>query len=658
MNFLKRLSNVMNTPLKDIEGYENLQKRINEKCAFLERVSSFFTDLNKHLIDFSKKIVTLNSNFTNITITLEEQNIYQIYKLIFQKIIFDLDNDNKLVDDILKNLNNHIKSFNDEKTYYEEFKKINKDLLDEKDRLEKNQKNYENVGKDVENKIKQFVQMNYDQLQNLPPETEQGLKSIVSLSEKPTDTYNLSIEKVNQLVSKFNQKQKLLLEYLPELGSQDGAIFFRTITIYLKSLEIAENILNSNRKQVNSSKSIETDSALKELLEINSNNKVDQKKVEFIHYKTDLDFNKCLDLNQFNIYTKTIETINKYSNKEIFTNYNYEEELRKFEVGQTIRKLYEIKGDIDEKLAEKFLDSLKDITVHKTVYIVLSQLRTNNRFKQSKTLITLLGKGFNILLDEAEKIESYDNAKNCVILSQTYYYDDENDKKKVYLFQFIKHHKWLNDPNFWRKFIDTMIKKEFERFQSNYMDGTINLEEEKNITKKVKDKLGEVIFSQLLPFTSNMLDLDMDKRIVLKIVDEFIEKYNYISQGSKESIFGLISNDQSEIEKYRKEYNPSLETQTKNQDVEDKKEENKEKNENTDAKNEPKEENKEKNENIDAKNEPKEENKEKNEKKDDKNEPKEESKEKNENSDDKNETKEEKNDKEESSETKKDENNA
>ena len=35
MNFLKRLSNVMNTPIKDIEGYENLQKRINEKCAFL-----------------------------------------------------------------------------------------------------------------------------------------------------------------------------------------------------------------------------------------------------------------------------------------------------------------------------------------------------------------------------------------------------------------------------------------------------------------------------------------------------------------------------------------------------------------------------------------------------------------------------------------------
>ncbi len=642
MNFLKRLSNVMNTPIKDIEGYENLQKRINEKCAFLERVSSFFTELNKHLIDFSKKIVTLNSNFTNITITLEEQSIYQIYKLIFQKIIFDLDNDNKLVDDILKNLNNHIKSFTGEKTYYEEFKKINKDLLDEKDKLEKNQKNYENISKDVENKTKQFVQMNYNQLQNLPPETEQGLKSFVSMSEKPTENYKLSVEKVNQLVSKFNQRQKILLEYLPELGSQDGAIFFRTITIYLKSLEIAENILNSNRKQVNSSKSIETDSALKELLEINSNNKVDQKKVEFLHYKTDLDFNKCQDLNQFNICTKTIETINKYSNKEIFTNYNYEEELKKFEVGQTIRKLFEIKGDIDEKLAEKFLDSLKDITVHKTAYIVLSQLRTNNRFKQSKTLITLLGKGFNILLDEAEKIESFDNAKNCVILSQTYYYDDENDKKKVYLFQLIKHHKWLTDPNFWRKFIDNMIKKEFERFQSNYMDGNINLKEKKNITKKAQDKLGEVLFSQLLPFTSNMLDLDLDKRVVLKIVDEFIEKYNYISQGSKEAIFGLISNDQSEIEKYRKEYNPSLETQTKNQDVEDKKEENKEKNENMDIKNEPKEENKEENEKKDAKNEPKEE-----------------SKEKNENTDVKNEPKEEKTDKEEeSNETKKDENNA
>jgi hypothetical protein len=592
----------MNTPIKDVEGYEDLQKRINEKSGFLEMVSSCFTELNKCLREYSKKIVSLNSYFTNMTITLEEQNIYEIYKLIYQKIIFDLENDSKLVDDILKNLNLHIKSFVDEKIFYEDFKKINKELLDEKNELQRNKKIYDDIGRDIESKIKQIVQDNYNQLQNLPLEVDQNLKSLALMREKPLDNYKSSIQKVNQLVEKFNNKQQVLLEYLPELGLQDGAIFFRTITIYLKNLETGENYLSLNRKQLNNSKNIEIDSALKTLLELSVNNKKNQKTVEFSEYKTELDFSKSKDENQLNLFAKTVETINKYINKDIiFKNYNYEQELRNFEVGQTIKKLYEIKGDIEEQMAEKFLNSLKDISVHKTAYIVLSQLRTNNRFQQSKSLITLLGKAFNILLDEAEKIKSYDNARNCIILSQTYYYNDDN-KKKIYLFEFIKHHKWVTSANFWRNFIENSIKSEFERFETNYSDEIIDIEKNKNISKRVKEKLSEIIFSQLLPFTNNMVDFEMDKRIIVKIVDEFLEKYSYVSEKSIDAIFGLISKDKNEVEKFRKEYNPSLETQTKSDpDIDDKKEENKETKESTEVNNETKEEKNDKEESNESK---------------------------------------------------------
>jgi hypothetical protein len=135
---------------------------------------------------------------------------------------------------------------------------------------------------------------------------------------------------------------------------------------------------------------------------------------------------------------------------------------------------------------------------------------------------------------------------------------DEKDNK-VYIFELIKKNNWLNNPKFWRGFIDAMMKQEFIRFQKVYPENNFNVEENINITKKIKDKLNEVVFAQLLTFITNMQDFEIDKRIMVKIIDEFIEKFNYLSDKNKQSIFEIISPDIQEIEKLRKEYNPSLE---------------------------------------------------------------------------------------------------
>ena len=116
------------------------------------------------------------------------------------------------------------------------------------------------------------------------------------------------------------------------------------------------------------------------------------------------------------------------------------------------------------------------------------------------------------------------------------------------------------------------------QLQKIFPENNFDVQENINITKKIKDKLNEVVFSQLLTFITNMLDFEVDKRIVLKITDEFIEKFNYLSDKNKESIFGIISPDKEEIEKLRKEYNPSLEPELiEVQDDDDVKEETKEK---------------------------------------------------------------------------------
>ena len=116
-----------------------------------------------------------------------------------------------------------------------------------------------------------------------------------------------------------------------------------------------------------------------------------------------------------------------------------------------------------------------------------------------------------------------------------------------------------------------MMKKEFERFEKTFPETNFNVEQNINLTQRVKNKLNEVVFSQLLPFVSNMVDFGIDKRIVLKIADDFTKKYNYMTPSNYDSLMGIISNDKGEIEKLRTEYNQSLEPYLINKEEEVKK---------------------------------------------------------------------------------------
>ena len=107
---------------------------------------------------------------------------------------------------------------------------------------------------------------------------------------------------------------------------------------------------------------------------------------------------------------------------------------------------------------------------------------------------------------------------------------------------------------FWRKLIGLMLKKEFEKFS--------------NIKNQ---KLSDILLSQLIPCINYMHQFEIDLRIIIKIVDEFLEQYNYLDEESYKILFKILSDDINEIEKYREEYkkNPELENQLYNNENSD-----------------------------------------------------------------------------------------
>ena len=172
-----------------------------------------------------------------------------------------------------------------------------------------------------------------------------------------------------------------------------------------------------------------------------------------------------------------------------------------------------------------------------------------------------------------------------------------------YLFEEIKSNKILNNSHFWRGFIDSMLKLEFDRFKVNHAYPDYDIEKSENIPNRIKRKLDEIVFSQLLSFITNLNDFEIDKRVILKIADEFIQKYKYLSESNIEGIYQIISKDKDDLEKLRKEYDASLESEiieikdekseSKQEVKEEKKEEQKEENKEEVKEEEKKEEKKE-----------------------------------------------------------------
>ena len=78
-----------------------------------------------------------------------------------------------------------------------------------------------------------------------------------------------------------------------------------------------------------------------------------------------------------------------------------------------------------------------------------------------------------------------------------------------------------------------------------------------------------------------MKDFDIDDRIIIKIVDELLIKFDYLEKKNVSGLFIFINKDQKEIEKLRKEYqdNPDLENQLYKEDLDEKNDENENNNE-------------------------------------------------------------------------------
>ena len=554
--------------------YEYLHKRYKIKVESFENIIDIFTRIMNSLKDHNKVISALiNKNYNLFPGTDYTQTA--ALNMLKKGLDFEFNQLNSTLELLKKTLIDQLKKHKDEvkareKDFYNQFIKVMNKYNDSKVALEKNKNKYHQSLKVAENALRNSKSLKVKNIDNSSDsratiqKLEDKARELLNEAKKNYDKYIASLNDTNRNREESIDKQLNLIKLYQSLEEKDGEL----ITNLLKEIynKKQEQNKKSNEYLIEFGKAINSIDIQKDNLYLltayNSNEKPDEA-IKFVQYEPNIDFENAPSPEEYKINHEIIVAM-KSVFPEIMPGFNTEEENQKQEMRELSKKIFITNIPFTNEEKTKLMKYLTQKSSQNYFLIYLSKQRTKGRFCRSQKLVKELAEILNIILKTAEQEKDYHAAKNCMILSQTYYFEEKENKtgniKKNYLINYIINHKWLRSPDFWRGIIQEMIDSEAK----NYMK--LNPDEpsifDKN-NKKSQAKMSNICFSQLLPYANNMKEFYMDMRMILKIIDEFVEKYNIKKEIADTIYKGLISDKSEEIEKMRKEYkeNPNFENE-------------------------------------------------------------------------------------------------
>ena len=500
---------------------KSLNTIINKKYEIIEEKPSTMYNMIKALMTYYSQHVT------------EYAETYTIIKTnIIEPVI-------KIMDDL----------YSKEKEMYNSYCKTKNQYNSMKSNLEKIQKEYENNAKLCENILSNYSKLKFYSLNNTPNEEiikyEEKAKNAINNTKNSEEKYLNVLEEVNK--SRVNEihKQKELLQYYQKVNSDfyikiSGmvALFVTCIKKMYTSLIIGNDTMGECYKNSNIEKDI-NDFILKYQTELKP-----EENIEFIPYRPVANLsisntagNDKKELENLEINYEVLSTMHKYL-KDICKEINFEEEKNKARLRFLSNQIFKIGPNISFKPEEKkeLISFLKEKRYRSFFIITLSKQRTKGRFQRSASLVQDLADILEFILELAEKEKDYENAKNCIILSQTFYCEINKGGKKRYLFDYIKKYPWLLSLEFWEGITEFMIQGEIKKYET-INKKIIETENEKD----KKNRISNIAFSQVLSYSNNMIEFCIKKEEINSVIINFVNKYE-IAPEMSEAIFENLKN--------------------------------------------------------------------------------------------------------------------
>ena len=523
-------------------NYEKLYKENTSRYELLSIIYEGLSKLNSNIEKFNEIIE--NKKTKDKLSSYKKDNIfYSLYLLIENTIRTSFYENFIMINKILELITNIKEIIKSSLKKYEDFLVIQKQFMSKLVELEEYKNNFLESAKNAE-------LFTYNFLMKKASNKKTNISDFNQKDELKGDTktklekYKTKINECNETLKIFNEKEKDLFKTYKELDIKYNITYSDSLYEYLEHQLIIKGLSEPIKDKIIS---INNENNQKKMQDILKNYK-QKEEIKFTQYTTNIDFNDCKDNLPLYICFMTFNEIGECIGT--YTKADYNEESQKLELNKKINKILSLNEKITDKDYDELIECLKD-DLGQTLFLnSLSKLRSYGIYEKDKKFIELIGNALNYILVIAEKEKNYEKAKNCIILSQTFYYSDIN-KEKIYILFFIKNNKWLKEPKFWREFISMMLTREFDKAS----------------TLKKKKKINEILLTQALPLLNNMIEFDLDKRIIIKIIDEFLDEYQITDEKTKNTLFTMINCDQKIIDQLRKEYkeNPDLEKKLYNE---------------------------------------------------------------------------------------------
>ena len=355
-------------------------------------------------------------------------------------------------------------------------------------------------------------------------QSEKSYKHTMNSTKNFEDSYQ------SRATAAINSSISMNLEFAKEIKEK-----ITTMLIYLKN--IAQVQLTEADTYLQEIDKFRIDERYDEIIRQSMVNDKPLKSIEqepyHIKLLTEYNTHKAIenkDLNEEDIadVIKSISDNLRVKKKE---NYDILEERKRFDFLRISRKFLtsEPMLEVSEADIERLKTLLDDVKYRVEFLQNLNDLRVKGVFIIPEQNYKIISDILYLCLNTVFRDHDFYSGKNVIILSQTFYYLDNG--KKIYLQKKLLRHPTIKEDRFWSELINYSITQEANNLKNS---------------DKLKDEstshfhLSNLVFSQLLPLSDNMLEFGLREEKIKDIITPFIKQYN-LDQALEESIYGVLN---------------------------------------------------------------------------------------------------------------------
>ena len=527
---------------------------------YLKKLSSLQEKFNYKLSGKDKE----NIKYKNIN----TDHIYSLTSPITKIIKEQIDNSDICIKGIESQIENYSRLIKEKEILSNKiqlmFEESRKDLLKKYREIDKSRDNYrfsmanteEIIAKYLSKKDTSITQEQMKNMINNTKKIEKDYKNLINSTKLYEETFDSlylsSLENMKKLCSETsNQMKDLIIDFIILLKN-NVKMQMSQIDMYLPELgqldevKMIENIIMNSYRKNNKLVHVKPQKYKMKIFEkkIEEENDIEQSNNPIVNIEDG--FEEMMLIRDENIL-KTMKILKE--NFELFEdkNINIEIEEEKVKCLQLTEKILSFENP---KLAKKPNDMINDNEIndlnilldkhHNRVVFLqqMSEFRNVGKFEISRNTFEILSKLFNTVMNTVERDTDYHAVKNAIILSQTYYMKDENNNDKIYLQRNIQNNELFKSKKFWEEFIDFSINKEIVQSVSNDVKNGNILKENR---KEAEDKMSNIAFAQIAPYTDNMKEFGLDEDTIKEVVFPKMEKYK-VNRELIEQVKGIIDN--------------------------------------------------------------------------------------------------------------------